>query len=165
MARICIGIFRIEGLETEPLLHALENEVDSISIAALHPFQIRPDVIFLPHLFLGPFHRDLAVPGEGFDPVFICGGPSGQNVLRDRVKLQDVAEEMHNVLFACQQRQVSLNDVAVKTVIYNSQQAARQLVESFHRPVPPDLALTTKSSILWPMESNPTVFQDLNSQP
>ena len=145
------------------MLHALENEADSIPIAALHPFQMRPDVIFLPYPFLGPFHRDLVVPGKGFDPMFVFRGPAGQNLLRDRVKPQDVAEKMHNVLFPRQQRQVSLNDDAVKTVIYKSQQAAKQLVEGLHRPVPRDFALTTKSSIDRPMESNPPEFQNLNT--
>ena len=116
---------------------------------------MRPDVIFLPHPFLCPFHRDLVIPGEGFDPMFIFGGSPGQNVLSDRVKSQHIPEEMHNVLFPRQQRQVPLNDDAIKTVIYKSQQAAKQLVEGFHRPVPRDLALTTKSSIDRPMESNP----------
>jgi len=44
-----------------------------------------------------------------------------------------VAEEMDDVFRPRQQRQVSLDDDAVETVVYKSQQAAKQLVEEFHR--------------------------------
>jgi hypothetical protein len=89
-------------MEAESLLHTLENKVDAIPIAALHLFQMRPDVIFFAHPFLRPFHRDLVVPGEGFNPVFVFGGSPRQNLLGDRVESQDVAEEMHDVLLPCQ---------------------------------------------------------------
>ena len=52
--RIFIGILPIEGVEAEPCLHAVENEVDSELIAALHTFQMRLDVILLAPPFLGP---------------------------------------------------------------------------------------------------------------
>src|SRR5208283_5677648 len=132
------------AMEADALLHALEDDVDSPPIAALHPLQVRADIIFLPHPFLRPFHRGLVVAGEGFDPMFIFSGSAGEDIFGDGVKPQNIAEEMHNVLFPRQQRQVSLDDDAIKTVIYKSQQAAKQLVEGFHRPVPRDLAFDNK---------------------
>jgi len=49
------------------------------------------------------------------------------------VPLANVAEEMHDVLGPGQQRQVSLDDDAVETVIYKNQEACKELREGFHR--------------------------------
>src|SRR6185437_214172 len=90
-------------------------------------------VIFLPYSLLGPLHGYLMIPGESFDPPFVFDGAPGQSLLGDWIEPLHIAEEMDNVLRACQQRQVALNDNAIETVIYKSQQAAKQLVERFHR--------------------------------
>jgi hypothetical protein len=62
-----------------------------------------------------------------------------------------VAEEMDHMLGAGQQRQISLDDDAVETMVYKSQQAAEQLAEGFHRSAPGALS-TTRSSANGPME-------------
>jgi len=73
------------------------------------------------------------VAGESFHPTLILLGSLGQNLLGDGINPMHVAEEMHDVLGPRQQRQVSLDDDAVETVVYKSQQAAEQLAEGFHR--------------------------------
>jgi hypothetical protein len=88
--------------------------------------------------------------------MLVFAGSPGQNLFCDRIQAQNVAEKMHNMFFAYQQRQVSLNDNAIKTVIYKSQQATKELVESFHRSSVIALALTTRSSCRGPMEIKST---------
>jgi len=53
-----------------------------------------------------------------------------------------VAEEMDDVPGPRQQRQVSLDDDTVETVVYKSQQAAEQLAEAFPRCLLPVLEST-----------------------
>ena len=95
-----------------------------------------PDVILLLHAFLGPLDGGAVVASKGFDPLPVLVGPLGQNLLGDGVDAVHVAEEMDDVLGPRQQRQVSLDDDAVETVVYQSQQAAEQLAEGFHRSSP-----------------------------
>src|SRR5580698_8152437 len=59
-----------------------------------------------------------------------------------------LAEEMHNVLGPGRQRQVSLNDNAVETVIYKNQEAFKELREGFHRSPPRMFGSIPKSSVL-----------------
>src|SRR6266404_52914 len=47
-----------------------------------------------------------------------------------------------------------MNDDSVKTVVYKSQQAAKQFAEVFHRSSPPSLVLTTRSWIRRPVGIN-----------
>jgi hypothetical protein len=47
-----------------------------------------------------------------------------------------IAEEMDDTLGAGQQRQISLDDDTVETMVDKSQQAAEQLAKSFHRSAP-----------------------------
>ena len=72
------------------------------------------------------------VAGERFHPLLVFAGPLAQGFLGDGVHPVHVAEEMDDVLGPCQQRQVALDDDAVETVVYKSQQAAKQLGELFH---------------------------------
>src|SRR5229473_1192516 len=54
---------------------------------------------------------------------------------------------MHDVFGPGQQRQVSLDDDAVETVIYKNQEAFKKLREGFHRSPPLMFGSTPKSSV------------------
>ena len=79
-------------------------------------------------------------------------GTLAQDLFVDGLDLVDVAEEMDDVLRASEQGQMAQDDHAVETVIYQGQQAAKQLCEGLHRFRPLTLALTTRSSDKEPME-------------
>jgi hypothetical protein len=72
-------------------------------------------------------------------PTFVFLGSLLQDLRSDGIDALDIAEEMDDVLFSDQERQIALNDDAMETVIYKSQQAGEQLVEGFHRPTPREL--------------------------
>jgi hypothetical protein len=59
---------------------------------------------------------------------------------------------MDDVLGASEQGQMAKDDDAVEAVIYQGQQAAKQLCKGLHRFPPVTLALTTRSSNKEPME-------------
>jgi hypothetical protein len=59
-----------------------------------------------------------------------------------------IAEKMNDVLGTRQQRQVSLDDNAVETVIYKNQEAFKELREGFHRSPPQMFGSISKSSIM-----------------
>ena len=52
---------------------------------------------------------------------------------------------MDDVLRSRQQREIALDDDAIETVIYKREQAAKQLVKSFHRSSPLIRASATRS--------------------
>lgn len=91
------------------------------------------------------------VAREGFHPLLVVDGPLRQGWLRDRVDPVQVTKEIDDVLGTRQQRQVPLDDDPVETVVYQSQQAAKQLVERFHRS-PPVAGRIPRSSDRGPME-------------
>jgi len=129
------------------LFHALEDEVHAEALAPLHAEAVGTDVVFLLdalllHLFVRPLDGNAVVAREGFHPLLILVGPLGQNLLGDGINPMHVAEEIDDVLRPRQQRQVALNDDAVETVVYKSQQAAKQLGEGFHRFSPGSLLAT-----------------------
>src|SRR6201987_5133135 len=61
-------IFRHRHAEVGPHLHALENEIDTKTLLALHLPQVRPHVVFLARALLGPLERNAVVAGESLDP-------------------------------------------------------------------------------------------------
>jgi len=75
---------------------------------------------------------------EGLHPQLVLSGPLGQSLFRDGADSVYIAEEMDDMFRTCQQRQISLDDDAVETVVYKNQQAAEQLAEDFHRSSPGD---------------------------
>jgi hypothetical protein len=91
------------------------------------------EVILFAHALFCPFDRDLAFSGEGFHPAVILVSPFSQHFLGDGTGLVDIAEEINEVLRPGQQRDVPENDEAVETVVYKSEQAAKQLCKGFHR--------------------------------
>jgi hypothetical protein len=66
-----------------------------------------------------------------------------------------VSEEMNDVLRSRQQRQLSLNADAVKTVLYKNQEALKELREGFQRSPPVRrFGRTTRNHLSWrPVES------------
>jgi len=140
------------GAEGWSQFHALEDEVDSELIAVLQASQVGPDVIFLADPFFGPLHRDLAFLGEGFHPAVVIVGALTQDFFADGVDLVDVAEEVDDVFGAGEQGQMTEDDDTVETVVYQGQQAAKQLCEGLHRSSPVVLASATRSSARRPVE-------------
>ena len=84
------------------------------------------------------------VAGVGLYPSSVFLGPFGQNWLGDRILAVHIAEEIHDMLRACQHRQVSLDHDAVETVIYKDQEAFKELRKGFHRSPPQMVWLDTK---------------------
>jgi hypothetical protein len=76
---------------------------------------------------------NLVIPGEGFDPLIVLGGALAQDLLGDGLNPMHVAEEMYDVFGPRQQRQVTQDDDGVETMIYKTQQAAKEPYEIFHR--------------------------------
>jgi len=72
------------------------------------------------------------VARERLHPSLIFLGPFGQSLLGDGINPVYVTKDMEDVLRPREQRQVSLEDHAVETVVYQSQQAAKQLGKGFH---------------------------------
>ena len=64
----------------------------------------------------------------------------------------DVAEEVDDALGAGEQGQMAEDDDTIETVVYQGQQAAKQLCEGLHRFLPLILASRTRSSDKEPME-------------
>src|SRR5437899_9305871 len=95
VVRIIVRILGWERLETRPLLHAFEDEVDTVPVLAFHALQVRPYVFLLAYPFLGLFHGDLVVAGIGIDPGTVGVGALLQHLRGDGVLATHVAKEEH----------------------------------------------------------------------
>src|SRR4051794_11998918 len=73
VVRVLGGIFWHADAEGRPLLHALEDEVDTVGVPLRHAPQPGQDMIFLAHALLGPFDRGIMIASEGFHPVLVVG--------------------------------------------------------------------------------------------
>src|SRR5215472_4383506 len=144
------------GAEGGSQFHALKDEVDSELIAALHASQVGTNVVLLADPFFGPLHGDLTFLGEGFHPTVVIVGPLTQDFFADGVDLVDVAEEVDDVFGAGEQGQMTEDDDTVETMVYQGQQAAKQLCEGLHRSSPVVLASATRSSARRPVEIKAT---------
>src|SRR5215472_3603181 len=140
------------GAEGGSQFHALKDEVDSELIAALHASQVGTNVVLLADPFFGPLHGDLTFLGEGFHPAVVIVGPLTQDFFADGVDLVDVAEEVDDVFGAGEQGQMTEDDDTVETVVYQGQQAAKQLCKDLHRSSPVVLGSATRSSARRPVE-------------
>jgi len=76
-------------------------------------------------------------------------GSLAQDFFADGTHLVDVAKKVDAVLGASEQGQMAKDDDAVETVIYQGQQAAKQLCKSLHRSLPLTLL---ENKIKRPME-------------
>src|SRR5712691_6081624 len=113
-------------------LHTLEDEVDAAALAPLHLPQAGADVVFLAYAFLGPLDGKVVIAGKRLHPLVVLGGALTQELLGDGWSAVDVAEEVHDVLRPGEQWQVTEDDDAVETVVYQCQQAAKELGELLH---------------------------------
>src|SRR5437773_11924583 len=107
--------------------HALEDEIDSELMAALHSSQVGTNVVFLTDPFFGPLHGNLTFLGEGFHPAMVIVGSLTQGLFADGTHLVDVAKKVDDVLGGDEHGQMARDDEAIETVIYQGQQAAKQL--------------------------------------
>jgi len=105
--------------------HAREDAVNPVLIPPLHPLQKRPNMVLHVHAFSPFLHRHLVVAGVAFYPSPVFQGAFRQDLRRDGILAVHVAEEMDDVFGTGQQRQVSLDDDAVETVIYKYQEACK----------------------------------------
>src|ERR1035438_3125647 len=72
----------------------------------------------------------------GFHPVPAIVGPLAENFFTHHRNAKHLANEMNHLLRSGQPVQVAVDDDAVETVVYKSQQTAKQLCEGFHRSSP-----------------------------
>ena len=121
VVRIIGRILGWERFETRPLLHAFEDEVDTVPVLAFHALQVRPYVFLLAYPFLGLFHGYLVVAGIGIDPGAVGVRALLQHLWGNWVLATHVAKEEHDVPFPRQQRQVSLDDNPIEAVVYKNQ--------------------------------------------
>ena len=73
------------------------------------------------------------IAGESLDPLVVLGGALAQDLLGNGADAVHVAEEVHDVFRAREQRQMAEDDDTVETVVYECEQAAKQPREFFHR--------------------------------
>ena len=106
------------GEEDGPHFHALENEVDAELFTTLHAPQVGVNVVFLAHPFLGPLQGKFAFLGKSLHPAVVIMGALTQDFFADGLDLVKVAEEVDEVLWAGEQRQMAENDDAVEAEIY-----------------------------------------------
>src|SRR5271165_3283875 len=115
--RILARIFRQADAVGRPLLHAFEDEVDTVRAAPRHPMSPRQHVVLLADPLLGPLDRDRMIARIGFHPALIVVRPLAQHLLADLGDADDVAEEVHHQLRSRQRRQIAVNDNAIEAVI------------------------------------------------
>jgi len=128
-----VGYFGHRDPEVAADLHALQDEIDAEALLPLHLPQARPYVVFLADALFGPFERYLMIARKGLHPLVVIGGALAQDFLADGADPVHLAEEVHNVFQAREQRHMAQDDDAVKTVVYESQQAPKPPHEIFHR--------------------------------
>ncbi len=80
-------------------------------------------------------------------------GSLTQGLFADGTHLVDDAKKVDDVLGAGELGQIAKDDDAIETVIYQGQQAAKQLCKGLHRFLPLTLALRTRSSDREPLSS------------
>ena len=72
VVRVGGGIFRHRNAEGRALLHALEDEVDPVTVGPDHAPQEGQHVVFFAHPLLGPFDRQAMVVREGINPGLVA---------------------------------------------------------------------------------------------
>ncbi len=84
--------------ERRALLHALEDEINSVGVVLHHPAQSRHYVVFLADAFLGPFDGQFVIAGIRLHPTPVHLGTLAQHGLIDHRNTRDIAEEIHDLL-------------------------------------------------------------------
>ncbi len=132
VVRVLGGVFRHADAERRPLLHALENEVDAVSVVLRHSTLPGKDMVFLANTLLGPHDRGMMITREGFHPVLVVGGALAQDFLAHHRNAEHLTEEVHHLLGPRQGAEVTVNDNAVEAVVNKRQEVAEQRGEYFH---------------------------------
>jgi len=143
MVRILRGELGNAGTEGRALLHALEDEVDSVGVLSHHPAQVGQHVVLFAYALLSPFDGEPAVARVGFHPVSVHFGALTQNGLFDDGNTDYIAEEIRHLLGPRQAAEIPVDDDAVEAMVYQYKQAAKQLCERLHRSSSLDQVLTT----------------------
>jgi len=125
--RIGSGKLRRTDPERRPLLHILEDEVHPEPLLLLRLLQPGPDVVFLPHAFLSPFHRDLVVAGVGFDPPLVVARTLAQQLFGHHRFAHHVPETFHHLIGPRQSAQISVDHNPVEAVVYKYKQGQTAL--------------------------------------
>src|SRR6266566_3787157 len=133
VVRIPGGILRNGDAERPALFHALEDEVNAVSVRLLDTAQRGQHVILFANSLFGPFDRNAMVAGVRFDPGLIITGALAQNFLVHHRETEDLAEEVDHLFGPGQPVQIAVDDDAVEAVVYQSEQIAEQQGEQFHR--------------------------------
>jgi hypothetical protein len=138
IARIFGRVLRRAGTEAGAGFHGFEDEVDAKALATFHSQLVKAGDVFLAEAFLlpvgvGPLEGNAMVASESFHPMLVVLGSLPQRLLGNGVDAVHVAEEIDDVLGTSEQREIALDDDAIETVVYQNEQAAKQLAEGFHR--------------------------------
>jgi len=120
------------GTEGLSLLHAFQNEIDTVLVGPFHAAKGGADVILFAHLRLGPFDGGM-VAGKRLHPCLILVGSTRQHFLADHRLANYVVKEIRHLRWTGQSAQITVDHNAVKTVVYKEKQAAKQPCECLHR--------------------------------
>jgi hypothetical protein len=142
IVRILGRVLRRARTKTGARFHGSEDEVDAKTFPTFHGAEIGAGVVFLPkafllHVWVRPLQGDAMVASKDFHPMLVVLRSLPQHRFRDGVDGVHVAEEIDDVLRTSEQWEITLDDDAIETVVYKSEQAGKQLVEGFHRSSTP----------------------------
>jgi len=126
-----LGLSRAQG---GSLLHALEDEVDPITLGSFHAAQQRLDKLFLFHPPLSPLHGNVMVSGKAFHPALVVVCPLLQHLFGNKGNARYLVKEVNHALRTRQHREITVNHDTVKTVINKHDQVAIQAHNRFHGP-------------------------------
>jgi hypothetical protein len=125
--------------------HALEDVVDAKGISLFHAVECGENVVFFAEIFFCPLDGDFVIGGVGFHPIAVIVGALAEHFLVHHGDAQNLVAEVDHLFGSGQAAEIAVEDDAVETVVYKSQQAVKQLREQLHRS-PPDACFATRSS-------------------
>ena len=132
--RISAGELRLSRAQGGSLLHALEDEVDPITLGSFHAAQQRLDKLFLFNALLSPLDGNVMVSGKAFHPALVVVRPLSQHLFGNKGNAHYLVKEVNHVLRTRQHREIAPNHDTVETVINKHDQVAIQAHKRFHGP-------------------------------
>lgn len=112
------GILGRRGTKRGALFHASINEINPVSIFALHAPEPGQNVVLFANAFLRPFDLDRMIAGEGINPVTVILRSLTEDFFGNGRHVQDLAEEVNGLLRPGETAEVSIDDNTVEAVIY-----------------------------------------------
>jgi hypothetical protein len=106
------------------LFHALEDEIDPVSILPHQTMQAWRHVVFFADSLFRPLDGDVVVAGIGLDPVPVIFGALAKHFWTHHREAQNLTDEIHHLLGSRQTTQVAVNDDAIEAVIDEGQQTS-----------------------------------------